>query len=105
VERGTEVGKDIALTEANKSGSTAGASGKHGSRATRLSIVLRHSDVRKPAHYTAHDVELLLTSLWNMFTDHQAQRVMVAVPWDDSDEPVRLAVRDLAALLESWLDF
>jgi hypothetical protein len=49
-------------------------------------------------------VELLLTALWNMFTEHQARRVKVAVPWDDSDEPAQLAVSELAELLESWLD-
>jgi hypothetical protein len=98
------MGKGIALAEANKSGSTAVASGKHGRRATSLSTVLCRSNVRKPAQYSAHDVDLLLTSLWNMFTEHQARRVKVAVPWDDSDEPVQVAVSELAELLESWLD-
>jgi len=39
-----------------------------------------------------------------MFTQSQAQRPIVAVPWDDTDEPRRMVLADLAALLERWLD-
>jgi RNase H-fold protein (predicted Holliday junction resolvase) len=49
-------------------------------------------------------VELLLTAIWNMFTEHQARRVVVAVPWDESDEPAQMALSKLAELLESWLE-
>ena len=42
--------------------------------------------------------------MWGMFTQSQAQRLMVAVPWDDTDEPRRMVLADLAALLERWLD-
>jgi hypothetical protein len=57
-----------------------------------------------PPQYTTRDVALLLEALWSMFTQSQAQRLMVAVPWDDTDEPRRMVLADLAALLERWLD-
>jgi hypothetical protein len=98
------VARRVSDTEANTSGSTAVALGRHGRHSARLHTAFVHSNVRKPSRYTTHDVELLLTALWNMFTEHQARRVVVTVPWDESDEPTQMALSELANLLESWLE-
>jgi hypothetical protein len=39
-----------------------------------------------------------------MFTESQARRTQVAVPWDDADDPQRMTVTELTTLLESWLN-
>jgi hypothetical protein len=56
-----------------------------------------------PVRYSAHEVEVLLDALWGMFTESQAHHLEVRVPWDEADEPRRMVLADLAALLESWL--
>jgi hypothetical protein len=42
--------------------------------------------------------------IYAMFTETQAHKLRVAVPWDESEEPETLVLADLAALIESWLD-
>jgi hypothetical protein len=59
--------------------------------------------LRIPPQFGTRDVELLLETLWGMFTESQARRLEVMVPWDDSEEPRRMALADLAALMESWI--
>jgi hypothetical protein len=93
-----------ALTEAKRSGRAAVIVGKHSSYAARTAHTAPSLLVRMPPQYTTRDVALLLEALWSMFTQSQAQRLMVAVPWDDTDEPRRMVLADLAALLERWLD-
>lgn len=99
------MGVRAAVAEAHKSsGKHAAVTGKkHGLHAVRahqaVPVVLR-----MPPQYTSHDVECLLNALWGMFTESQAQRIVVAAPWDDSDEPHRMTVTELTRLLESWLD-
>jgi hypothetical protein len=56
-----------------------------------------------PLHYTSRDVTLLLNALWTMFTQSQAERLLVALPWDESDEPRQMVLAELAQVLESWL--
>jgi hypothetical protein len=56
-----------------------------------------------PAHYAPRDVEMLLEALWAMFTESQARKLVVSVPWEEHEEPQRMVLADLAALLESWL--
>jgi hypothetical protein len=56
-----------------------------------------------PPQYSSREVELLLETLWSMFTESQAKRLVVSVPWDDSEEPQQIMLADLAATLESWL--
>jgi hypothetical protein len=93
-----------ARTEAKKSGRTAVVAGKHGSHPASIGLASTPSIWRMPPQYSTRDVALLLEALWSMFTQSQAQRLMVAVPWDDTDEPRRMVLADLAALLERWLD-
>jgi len=93
-----------ALAEANRSGLHAIAKGhKRGRRAARSHETSSPVVLRMPAHYTPHDVELLLEALWAMFTESQAHKLMVSVPWDEQEEPQCMVLADLAALLESWL--
>lgn len=93
-----------ALAEANRSGLHAVAKGhKHGRRAARFHETSSSVVLRMPSQYTPHDVELLLEALWAMFTETQARKLMVNVPWDEHEEPQQIVLADLAALLESWL--
>ena len=93
----------LALAEAKSCGKHAAEMGRHGPRALRT----RHSApslvTRMPPQYSTRDVELLLEAIWAMFTQSQAQRLVVSVPWDDSEEPRQIVLADLAAMLESWL--
>ena len=98
------MGVRAVVAEAHKSsGKHAAVTGKqHG-----LHTVHAHQTVpvvlRMPLQYTNHDVECLLNALWGMFTEHQAQRIVVAAPWEDTEEPHRMTVTELTQLLESWL--
>jgi hypothetical protein len=96
-----------ALAEANRSGLRAVAKGhKHGRRAARSHETSSPVVLRMPPQYAPHDVELLLEALWAMFTESQARKLVVSVPWgsgDEQEEPQRMVLADLAALLESWL--
>jgi hypothetical protein len=56
-----------------------------------------------PSDYSPEFVQRLLDSLWNMFTETQAQKLIVSVPWDTSEQPSQMRLADLATLLESWL--
>ena len=90
-------------TEANKSGSAAVTRVKHSVHPASLRHAPAAPVLRMPSQYTTHDVELLLEVIWNMFTESQARKLRVTVPWDDSDEPQTMVLADVAALLESWL--
>lgn len=94
-----------AAAEANRSGTSAVAGGKHSQRAARRRLLVSSTGgiPRIPTEYTQRDVETLLHALWTMFTESQARRLVVAVPWDSSEEPVQMTVTDLATLLERWL--
>jgi hypothetical protein len=94
----------VALAEANRSGLHAVAKGnKHGRRAAHLHATSSPVVLRMPPRYAPHDVELLLEALWAMFTESQARKLVVSVPWDEQEEPQCMVLADLAALLESWL--
>lgn len=97
-----------AAAEANQSGTPAVAGGKHSQRAARRRLLDSSTGgipriPRMPTEYTQRDVETLLHALWTMFTESQARRLVVVVPWDSSEEPVQMTVADLATLLERWL--
>lgn len=91
------------ITEANRSGSLSVVMGKHSSCQPRAWQLSSPPVQRMPSHYTKHDVELLLKALWIMFTEKQASKLIVPVPWDTTEEPQRMRIADLAILLESWL--
>lgn len=93
----------VVMTEANRSGSRAIARGKHGSHATRIRQTSPVVVLRMPPQYSPHDIEQLLDALWVMFTESQARKLVVNVPWDESEEPSQMVLADLAALMESWL--
>jgi hypothetical protein len=94
----------VALAEANRSGLHAVAKrNKHGRRAARSYEVSSPVVLRMPPHYAPRDVELLLEALWAMFTESQARKLIVSVPWDDHEESQQIVLADLAALPESWL--
>ena len=90
------------VTEANKRGIPAVRGTKHSVSFQRLQpthpVVLR-----MPVQYSVRDVEVLLDALWQMFTESQAKKLKVTMPWDESDEPQQIMLSDLAALLESWI--
>jgi len=92
-----------ATAEANRSGTRAVARGKHSSVAVRPCQRRSPIVLRMPVQYSAHEVEVLLDALWGMFTESQARQLEVQVPWDEADEPQRMVLADLAALLERWL--
>ncbi len=93
-----------ALAEANRSGLHAVAKGnKHGRRAARFYETTSPIVLRMPPQYTPHDIELLLEALWAMFSESQARKLLVSVPWDEHEEPQHMVLADLAALLESWI--
>lgn len=92
----------VAGAEANRRGSRAVLRGRHSSSTAR-SRYRTPPMLRMPPQWGTRDVELLLEMLWGMFTESQARRLEVTVPWDDSEEPRRMALADLAALMESWI--
>ena len=91
-------------TEANKSGSNAVMQGKRSKRSIQKVVKPSPSVLRMPAKYTVRDVEVLLDAQWQMFTESQAQKLKVAMPWGESDEPQQMVLADVAATLESWLN-
>jgi hypothetical protein len=93
----------VAATEAKQRSARVAEMGKHGLAAPRRPRGSRAPVVRMPPQYSSREVELLLEALWNMFTESQAKRLVVAVPWDDAEEPQQILLADLAATLESWL--
>src|SRR5690349_15771980 len=93
----------VTSAEAKRSGSLTDARGKHGARVTRLHQISSSVVLRMPAKCAPRDVELLLVALWAMFTVEQARKLVVNVPWDESEEPSQMVLADLAALMESWL--
>jgi hypothetical protein len=97
------VARRVAMAEANRSGLRAVAKGKHGSRAIRGLAAPSSVVLRMPPQYSLHDVELLLDALWAMFAESQARKLLVNVPWDNSEEPSQMVLADMAALMESWL--
>jgi hypothetical protein len=94
----------VAVTEANRNGKQAAEMGKRGRLATPTRYPAPSWIVRMPSQYTSRDIRLLLDALWSMFTQSQAERLVVAMPWDESDEPRLIVLADLASVLESWLD-
>ena len=90
-------------TEANTSGIHAAVTGRRSNRPARSRLAPSPIVLRMPSNYTARDVEVILDALWKMFTESQARKVKVLVPWDDSEEPQQMTVVDLATLLESWI--
>jgi hypothetical protein len=94
----------VVLAEANRSGLHAVANGnKHGRRVARFHETSSPVVLHVPPQYAPRDIELLLEALWAMFTESQARKLVVSVPWDEQEEPQRMVLADLAALLESWL--
>ena len=95
----------VAVAEAKKtSGQRAAERGMHGHTSTRLRQAASPVMLRMPSEYTAHDVEVMLNMLWGMFSQSQSERLLVTVPWDDSDSPRKMTLNDLAGMLEGWLD-
>ena len=92
------------LAEANRSGSHAVKRGKHSSRSACLHVVASPPVLRRPPQYSDHDLELLLAVFYTMFTETQARKFRVALPWDDSAEPDTVLLGEVAALIESWLE-
>lgn len=92
------------LTEANKSGSVVVRRGKHSSDIARLHNVSSPKVLRRPPQYSDHDLDLLLEVMFTMFTETQARKLRVALPWDDSGEPETMLLGEVAALIESWLE-
>lgn len=93
----------VAVAEAKRSGSLTVARGKHSAHVTCIRHVSSPVVLRMPPQYASRDVELLLEALWAMFTESQARKLVVNVPWDESEEPSQMVLADLAALMESWL--
>jgi hypothetical protein len=60
--------------------------------------------LRRPPQYAPRDIELLLEALWGMFSESQAEQLVVAVPWEEGEALRRMRHIDFAALLESWLE-
>jgi hypothetical protein len=100
---GVSMARRVTLTEANKGGSIAVVMGKRGSLHTRSQHAASAPVLRMPSNYSERDVEVLLSALWNMFTETQARKVRVTVPWDDSEDAPLMTVTELATLLEGWL--
>jgi len=93
-----------ATTEANKGGSVVAKRGKHSSSALRLPLVSTPKIVRRPPQYSDHDLDLLLEVFFTMFTETQARKLRVVLPWDESDDPETMLLGEVAALIESWLE-
>src|SRR5689334_21031694 len=93
----------VAHAEANRSGMSAARGGMHSTTAARASWTVPTHAWRMPPHFTRRDVENLLDVLWGMFTQREAEELVVTVPWDDADKPQRVRLAEFATLLESWL--
>ena len=93
-----------ATTEANMSGSVVVTRGKHSSSAAHVHPLSSPKVLRRPPQYSDHDLDLLLEVLFTMFTETQARKLRVALPWDDSAEPETMLLGKVAALITSWLE-
>lgn len=90
-------------TEAKKSGTDAVTRGMHRSTSLRSRQAMPPM-VRMPSNFTTRDVEVILEALWHMFTEAQARKLVVAAPWDDSDDPPRMTLSAVAAVFAHWVD-
>ncbi len=96
--------KKARLTEANRSGSRAVVVGKHSSSQASPRTSHAPQTMHMPPGYSTQDVEVILEALWGMFTQNQANRLIVAIPWDDSEEPLKVSLSRLVSIYESWLN-
>ncbi len=94
----------VAEAKKSKSGQRAAERGMHNHTTARLRLVSSPTVMRMPPQYSAHDVEVMLNLLWGMFSESQSERLVVTVPWDESEAPRQMSLKDLAAILEDWLE-